>query len=165
MSKVQTHRCKKYGTIPLPSSNSLTPWEEVHVDLIGPWDVQYYSASIPGKETIEKIQALTVINKAIGWPEFIAICNNSIYHIAFLFDSTCLCHYLRPARVVFDNGNGFVEQEFQEMLQSYAIKPVPTTDRNPRSNGAIEQVHLTTGDMLRTMTFKGTYWFQDMQQA
>ena len=25
--------------VPLPTNSKLTPWEEVHVDLIGPWDV------------------------------------------------------------------------------------------------------------------------------
>jgi hypothetical protein len=51
------------------------------------------------------------------------------------------------------------------MLESYGIKPVPTTVRNPKSNGVIEHVHLTMGDMLRTMTFTGTDWFQDMQRT
>jgi hypothetical protein len=66
--------------------------------------------SVPGKATIEKIQALTDINKATGWPEFIAICNKSSYHIALLFDSEQLCHYPRPVRVVFDNGKKIIGQ-------------------------------------------------------
>jgi len=156
---------KKYGKIPLPVNNKLTPWEEVHVDLIGPWDVRYNSTTVPGKGTIEKIQALTIIDKATGWPEFIAIRNKSSYHISILFDSEWLCRYPRPARVVYDNGNEFVGQEFQELLDSYGIKPVATTVRNPKSNGVIERVHLTMGDMLRTMTFSGSDWFQDMQRA
>jgi hypothetical protein len=156
---------KKYGKIPLPVSNTISPWEEVHVDLIGPWDVHYNSISIPGKGTIQKIQALTVIDKATGWPEFIAIQNKTSYHIAILFDSEWLCRYPRPARVIFDNGSEFMGQEFQELLESYGIKPVPTTVKNPRSNGVIERVHLTMGDMLRTMTFSGADWFQDLQQT
>jgi hypothetical protein len=31
---------KRYGKILLPRSKTLLPWEEVHVDLIGPWLVQ-----------------------------------------------------------------------------------------------------------------------------
>jgi transposase InsO family protein len=54
-------------------------------------------------------------------------------------------------------------QEFQELLHSYGIKAVPTTVKNPRSNGVIERVHLTMGDMLRNMTFSGNDWFQDLQ--
>jgi transposase InsO family protein len=73
--------------------------------------------------------------------------------------------YPKPARVVFNNSNKFMCSEFQELLSSYGIKPVPTTVRNPKSNGVIEQVHLTMGDMLRTMTFSGADWFPDMQRA
>jgi hypothetical protein len=58
-----------------------------------------------------------------------------------------------------------VGQEFQEMLESYGIKPVNTTVRNPKSNGVIERVHLTMGDMLQTMTFRGADWYHDMQRA
>jgi len=156
---------KKYGKIPLPADSKLTPWEEVHVDLIGPWDVRYNSSDAPGKSTIEKIHALTIIDKATGWPEFSAIRNKSSLHIALMFDSCWLSRYPRPARVVFDNGTEFVGQEFQELLESYGIKPVNTTVRNPKSNGVIERVHLTMGDMLRTMIFRGKDWYQDMQRA
>ena len=53
--------------------------------------------------------------------------------------------------VVFDNGGEFTGVEFQELLQSYGIKAVPTTVRNPQSNGCIERMHLTAADMLRTV--------------
>jgi transposase InsO family protein len=55
--------------------------------------------------------------------------------------------------------------ELQELLESYGIKPVTTTVRNPRNNGFIERVHVTTGDMLRTTTFNGSDWLTDMQQS
>jgi hypothetical protein len=156
---------KKYGKIPLPTHQNVAAWEEVRVNLIGPWDIRYNSSSMPGRSTIEKIHALTSIDNATGWPEFIAIQNKTSHHIALLFDSEWLCHYPRPARVVFDNGTEFTGSEFQELLNSYGIKPVPTTVRNPKSNGVIERVHLTMGDMLRTMTFHGSDWFADMQRA
>jgi hypothetical protein len=154
---------KKYGKIPLPTHHKLAPWEQVHVDLIGPWDVKYNSTSVPGKSTIEKIQALTIMDKATGWPEFVAIRNKTSLHIASSFDSEWLCCYPRPAQVVYDKGSEFTGQEFQELLESYGIKPLATTIRNPRSNGVIERVHLTMGDMLRTITFSGSDWFNDMQ--
>jgi len=67
------------------------PWEEVYIDLIGPWDVQYNSTMEPGKSTIEKIHALTAIDKATGWPEFTAILNKTSYHVAILLNSIWLC--------------------------------------------------------------------------
>jgi transposase InsO family protein len=76
-----------------------------------------------------------------------------------------LCRYPRPAKVVYNNGTEFTGQEFQELLKSYGIKPVATTIRNPKSNGVVERVHLTMGDMLRTMIFSGSNWMADMQRA
>jgi hypothetical protein len=84
---------KKYGKIPLPVNTKVAPWEEVHVNLVGPWVVCFNSTSVPGKATIEKIHALTVIDKATEWPEFLAIHNKSGYHVSVIFDSQWLCHY------------------------------------------------------------------------
>ena len=103
------------------------------------------------------------MDKATGWPEFVAIRNKTSLHIASSFDSEWLCCYPRPAQVIYDKGSEFTGQEFQELLESYGIKPLATTIRNPRSNGVIERVHLTMGDMLRTITFSGSDWFNDMQ--
>jgi hypothetical protein len=76
----------------------------------------FICCDVPGKGTIKKIKALTIIEKAMGWPEFIAICNKTCYHISLLVDSEWLCHYpSRPARVVYNNENDFVGQEFQEI--------------------------------------------------
>jgi hypothetical protein len=146
---------KKYGKIPSPTNQHIGAWEEVHVDLIGPWDVRYNSSGIPGRSIIEKIHAL----------EFLAIQNKTSHHVALRFDGEWLCCFPRPARVIFDNETEFTGSELQELLSSYGIKPVPTTVRNPRSNGVIERVHLTMGDMLQTMTFSGSDWFADMQCA
>jgi ribosomal protein L21E len=156
---------KRYGKIPLPTHHKFHPWEEVYVDLIGPWDARFNSTNIPGKSTIEHIHALTIIDKASGWPEFVAINNETSLNIALLFDSEWLCRYPRPARVVYDNGAEFTGHEFQELLESYGIKPVSTTVRNPKSNGDIKRVHLTMGDMLRIMTFSGADWFAELQCA
>jgi hypothetical protein len=94
---------KNYGKIPLPTHHKLEPWEEIDVDLISPWDVRFNSTNIPGKSTVEKIHALTVIDKTTGLPKFIAIKNKTIHNIALLFDSEWLCHYPGPAKVVYDN--------------------------------------------------------------
>jgi hypothetical protein len=45
---------KKYGKIPLPSSSKLIPWEVVHVDLIGPWDIHYNSSSAPRNKPLKR---------------------------------------------------------------------------------------------------------------
>ena len=46
------------------------------------------------------------------------------HHIALLFDSEWLCHYPRPAKVVYNNATEFACQKFQELLENYEIKAV-----------------------------------------
>jgi hypothetical protein len=156
---------KKYGKIPLPRSTTIKPWEEVHVDMIGPWTVHFELTDQPGKMVVQQLQALTIIDKGTGWPEFVATQSKSSQQVAILFDGTWLCRYPHPDRVVLDNGGEFMGGEFQELLASYGVKPVPTTVRNPRSNGVIERVHLTMGGMLRTITFTGKDWMLEAQRT
>jgi hypothetical protein len=143
LSKEEITAVKHYGKIPLPTAQYVKPWEEVHLDLIGPWKVRFNSTAVLGKSTTKNIQALTVMDIATTCPEFVAIKNKTSHHIATLFDGDWLYRYPRPAKVVFDNGNEFLGQEFQELLHSYSIKPVPMTVKIPRSNGIIERVGLS----------------------
>ena len=64
--------------------------------------------------------------------------------------------------VIHDNGNEFIGKEFQELLSSYGIKSVPTTVKNPQANALIERTNLNMVDKLRTVTFEGTNWIEDM---
>ncbi len=123
--------------------------------MVGPWTVQFELTDQPGKTVVQQLQALTIVNKGTGWLEFVATQSKSSQQLAVLFDSAWLCPYPHPDQVVFNNGGEFTGGEFQELLASYGMKPVPTTVRNPKSNGVIEWVHLTMGDMLRTITFTG----------
>jgi transposase InsO family protein len=156
---------KKDGKIPLPRSTTVKPWEEVHVDMIGPWTVQFTLTNQPGTTKLEQLLTLTIIDKGTGWPEFVATQSKTSQQIAILFDGAWLCRYPCPQRVIFDNGGEFTGGEFQELLLSYGIQPVPTTMRNPKSNGVIERVHLTMADMLRTITFAGADWLLEAQRT
>ena len=49
-----------------------------------------------------------------------------------------------------DNGGEFNGWEFQSLLARMGIKDVPTTSRNPASNGIVERMHRSVGDTLRT---------------
>ena len=56
---------KKYGHIPLSDEHQVDPWESVHVNLIGPWDIKF---RLEGTDRIktEKIKALSIMGKAMG---------------------------------------------------------------------------------------------------
>ena len=140
------------GHVPLRTGRSVTPWEKVHTDVIGPWGIDVKILDT-GKIIKRTISALTIICEATLWPEikFLVKNNPKSVHIAYAFDQEWLCRYPRPAVVVYDNGGEFCGSEFQELLRSYGIKGVPTTVRNPQSNGCVERIHLTAADIMRTL--------------
>lgn len=168
--------CKLYQTCKLTAVKKI--WENTitfskHSEIVGRsprWPHQslrrpLQSHFTQGKGSVEKFRALTMIDKATAWPKFTTIHNKTSYHISILFDCFWLCQCPWPCKVVYDNGAEFTSQEFQDLLCSCGIKPVPTTVRNPKSNGMVERVHSTMGDMLCTMNFSGEYWLLEMQRA
>jgi hypothetical protein len=62
-----------------------------------------------------------------------------------------LCRYPKPLVCQHDNGPEFSSNEFQFFLLDAGIKTRPVAPRNPQSNGIIEQVHKTVGQVIRTL--------------
>ena len=67
--------------------------------------------------------------------------------------------------MVHDNGGEFTGCEFQELLHSYGIQPVPTTVKTPTANAEVERIHLTKGDVLRMKVFEGDEWWEELDLA
>ena len=155
---------KKYGKVPLSDADDSysTPFHTVQVDMVGPWSVKF---NMLGKKIKRNVQALTIIDRATSWPELVAAASKDSQLIAELFDNEWLCRYPRPVRVIHDNGSEFIGVEFQEMLSSYGIKPEPTSVKNPRGNSIVERMHLTAGDMLRTVEFDGNNWSYELNRT
>ena len=108
------------------ASRSVTTWERVHIDRIGKWEVEVHVEN-PQKIIKQDIRALTMICEVSLWPEIARAVSLKSWHIAKLFDTTWLCRYPRPNEVINNNGKELVGMEFQELLESYAIRGVPTT--------------------------------------
>ena len=121
----------QYGQLP-PREALITPWEEVHVDLIGPWRIQL------GPRTVE-FNALTCIDPVTNIVELIRVDNKTSLHVSQQFQNAWLSRYPWPRRCVHDNGGEFTGMEFQTMLQRTAISDRPTTSRNPQSNAICER--------------------------
>jgi transposase InsO family protein len=100
------------------------------------------------------IQAITMCDPATGWFEVAEIKDKISEGTAKIFDQTWFCHYPNPKRCISDNGNEFLGKEFQELLQSYGVKSVTTTVKNPQAN-FVERVHQTLGNMLRSYELEG----------
>ena len=135
---------KKYGKLP-PKNATMTPWETVCVDLVGPYTV----TDSTGKD--RTLMAMTFIDPATGWFEITELPDKekSSARISQLFNTTWLARYPRPRKVIFDNGTEF-KKNFLPLLHDFAIKPTPTSVKNPQANAILERVHQVLGDMLRT---------------
>ena len=103
---------------------------------------------------------MTFVDPATGWFEITEIPDKSSARISHIFNSTWLARYPRPRKVIFDNGNEF-KKDFFPLLHDFAIKPTPTTIKNPQANAILERLHQVLGDMLRTKNLQ-EYSFDDV---
>ena len=135
--------CQKYKTVyqqfgHLPPKNIqyLSPWDEVHVDMTGPWKV-----------TINKFEyqfrAVTCIYAIINLPGVIPADNAKSQTVTNAFEDHWLSRYPKPRKFVNDNGNEVLGPEFLQMLHRNNITSVPTTVKNPQSNAVVERLHQT----------------------
>lgn len=138
---------KQYGHLP-PRQANLLPWNEVAVDLIGPWTLTL------SDKTKLTFRALTCIDPVTNLMEAIRIRNKTSKHVAEQFANSWLARYPRPMRCIFDNGGEFVGKEFRELLTQAGIAKAPTTVKNPQSNAICERMHGTMADILKTIQDK-----------
>ena len=132
-----------YGQLP-PREANLVPWNEVCIDLIGPWTI------VVNGQVLE-FKALTSIDPVTNIAELIRIENKTSKHVSEQFENSWLARYPRPNRCIHDNGGEFLGYEFQELLGRMGVQSVPTTVKNPQANSICERMHQTVGDILRVM--------------
>ena len=133
--KRKSHR-KTFATLPL-NLQAPKPWQILSVDLVGP-----YKITDADKKKYE-LMALTMADPATGWFEVIELPHGHTgEQVALALDRTWFIRYPRPQVCRFDYGREFVSTEFQELLESYGIKPSPTTVKNPKAN-FVERVYQT----------------------
>ena len=140
----QSNKIQGPGRGELPPKNiTALPWDEVAVDLIGPW-----SFTLQGREF--KFQALTCVDPLTTLSEIIKIDSKESAHVAMKFDMEWLSRYPRPLKCIHDQGTEFTGSAFQLLLQAYGIKDVPTSVKNPQANAVNERLHQTLENVLRT---------------
>jgi hypothetical protein len=132
-----------YGELP-PRIAHHAPWNEVAVDLIGPWTIRLQD----GRDI--EFKALTAIDTVTNLTEILRIENKTSNHVAHTFENGWLARYPRPNRCIHDNGGEFLGWEFQDLLHRLGIKDVPTTVKNPQANAICERMHQSVGNALRT---------------
>ena len=164
-------RKRKCGQLPPKNVGELTPWMTVHTDLIGPYTITTKQFQPDGtiKEVDLHLTCMTMIDPATGWFEIVEVTSFIIEdlqnksfretidktsaRISRLFDQTWLARYLRPKKVVFDNGSEF-KKDFMPLLKDWAIKPKCTTVKNPQANSHVERIHQVLKNMFLTKKLK-----------
>ena len=136
---------KGYGLLP-EREMRIVPWEEVAIDLIGPWTIKVNNKNV-------EFNALTCIDTASNLVELTRIDNKTSDHIRNKFTQTWLSRYPRPMRCVHDKGGEFIGSEFQWLLNMFSIKDIQSTAKNPQSNSICERMHQTVGNILRTVLY------------
>ncbi len=160
-------RKRHYGHLPAKVvEHEMVPWHTLHIDLIGPYSKTAKQIQPDGSiQTKEfKLTCMTFVDPATGWFEITevpsfdiddvkngiqTVIDKTSARIGQLFNQTWLTRYPRPKKVVFDNGSEF-KKDFIPLLRDFAIKPVPTTIKNPQSNSPVERIHQVIMNMLNT---------------
>ena len=93
-----------YGLLPEQEVH-VAPWEEVTIDLIGPWEEKVSGWKV-------EFNALTCIDTASNLVELIRIDNKTSKHIRDKFTQCRCCRYPRPMCCVRDKGGKFVGSSF-----------------------------------------------------
>ena len=144
-----------YGHLP-PRNALVAPWDEVAFNLIKPWKIQ-----VDGRTFL--FSALTCIDLVSNLVKIIRINNKSADHIADQFANVWLSRYPSSNCCIHDNGGEFIGHKFQDLLAANAIKPVPTTVKNPKLNAMCERIHQTVANALQCVM--NTKHLTSQQQA
>ena len=149
-NRIDTYKCstcqkykqqgRSHGHLPEKEA-ILLPFEEVHVDLIGPWKVMVAEQEI-------EVLALTCIEPVTNLVELIRINNKTAEHVAQQFENCWLSRYPWPAKAIHDNGGEFTGYPFQRLLEKANIKSTPTSPYTPTANSICERMHQTVGNIL-----------------
>ena len=134
---------RQFGEL-TPREALAVPWQEIHVDMIGPWTIKLRGQAL-------KFIALTTIDPVTNLLELCSVKQKMAKESRRALELSWLCRYPRPLRCVHDNGSEFTGHDFQFFLDHAGIKSRPVTAHNPQSNGIIERVHQTVGQILRTL--------------
>ena len=142
--------CQRYKSPGIPRgelpAKGLTaqPWDEVAVDLIGPWTITVHGHDL-------EFLALTCIDPVTTLSEIVRIDDKSSAHVAMKFENQWLARYPRPVRCIHDQGNEFTANPFQHVLAINGIQDVPATVANPQANAVNERLHQTIENILCTL--------------
>ena len=97
----------KYGILP-PKDAEAVPWQQLCVDLIGPYKIPINSPNKAWKKNkFNELWCITMIDPVTSWFEMVEIYNKTPMEIANIVEMTWLNRYPRPRNIIFDGGSEF----------------------------------------------------------
>ncbi|KAL7577435.1 hypothetical protein ACA910_004721 [Epithemia clementina (nom. ined.)] len=132
-----------YGDL-APQEATCNPWYKVQIDSIGPWKIKVKGQAM-------EFCALTCIEPTTNLIEIICWLGTTAAKSWRLFQNAFLACYLHPVRCIHDMGPEFKGHDFQFGLMGAGIGSVPVSLHTPTSNGIIESIHLSVGQIIQTL--------------
>ena len=137
-----------------PRETSSIPFENVSVDLVGP-----FPTAVGGFKYL-----LTAIDLATRWPEAIPLRTTTAKvitkHLTTIFSR---CGF--PARLTTDNGPQFKGDFFRKWAKHLGIQHVFSSPYHPQGNGVVERLHRTLNAMVAKLTEVKGNWASTVPMA
>ncbi|XP_028410312.1 uncharacterized protein K02A2.6-like [Dendronephthya gigantea] len=123
------------------------PWQDVHIDLCGPF---------PTGESL-----LVCEDACTRWPEVIILKTTTstviIGHLKKIFAAQGI-----PITMVSDNGPQFVSEEFETFSRDHGIKHRKITPYWPQANAQVERFNRTVEKAIRGAHVEGKNWRKEL---
>ena len=123
------------------------PWQDVHIDLCGPF---------PSGESL-----LVCEDACTRWPEVAILRSTTSAAIIRCLRKIFAVHGL-PEKVVTDNGANLASEEFENFLEIQGIQHRKVTPYWPQANAEVERFNRTIEKAIRTAHVEGKDWRTDM---
>ena len=132
------------GFIDFPMSGA---WEQVHIDLCGPYPTGEY--------------VLGIIDASTRWPELYIIKSTSSKSIIKCLKRSFSCHGY-PEKIVTDNAQNLISAEIREFCEENGITHKKATAYWPQGNSEIERFYKTLGKFIKTSHSEGRRWQEEL---
>ena len=145
-------QCLEAGVGPQPVRPRMSaPFEDVHVDLAGPFPVRQVAAATGKRpvstERVGTAYVLLVVDYFTKAAEFVMLPNKQAATVARAFHDRWLMRYGVPVWATTDNGTEF-GGAFRHQLERLGVQLVHSAPYHPHSNGAVERVVRTMKTIL-----------------
>ena len=128
-----------------PRNAPILPWDEVHIDFIGPWSIRVNDQNMT-------FNALTCIDPVTNLIEIVRLRGpKNAINARDLFTNHWLARYPRPRKVVHDHGPEFHGHEFGFRLMDAGITAINISPNTPTANSICEASHKSIAQVLRTL--------------